>query len=364
MPYPKHYFLSSVRFFLLLSCWSSLTFQQNVRAWQPPAEFWTLSSTGSRASLRGLQICDDDQTIWACGNNSTVLRSEDLGQIWSQVSPQGYEKIDFRSIAAWDKKNAMIASAGTPAIVLATHDGGSHWHEVLRRSEEKAFFDGLKFFNRQQGIVFSDPVDEKWLILTTADSGKTWTEVPKSALPLLKEGEAAFAASNSALYVSADGKAWIGTGGIQSVHSKIYRSNNFGRTWQESSSPLPSGEASGIFSIAQDNTGRLVAVGGDYRPDKESPHTAVFSDDQGATWQLASVEPKSFRSSVIALPHTSETQTSWLTTGPTGTDISEDGSTWKPCSETGFHVLATNSSGIVVAVGSDGRFGMARLNQN
>lgn len=364
MPYPMNYFLSLMRSFFLLYCCSFLLWQQNVAAWQLPGEFWRVSSTGSHASLRGLQICEDQKTIWACGNHSTVLRSEDLGKTWSQLSPKGYDNIDFRSIAAWDKQNAMIASAGTPAIVLATDDGGAHWKEVMRRSEEKAFFDGLKFFNRQQGIVFSDPVEGKWLILTTADSGNSWNEVPKSALPPLKEGEAAFAASNSALFVSADGKAWLGTGGIQSNSSRIYRSNDFGRTWQESVSPLPSGDAAGIFSITQAETGRLVAVGGDYRPDKKSSHTAAYSDDQGATWHLASAEPTAFRSSVIALTHPIETKTRWIATGPSGTDLSDDGSTWKQCSETGFHVLATNSSGIVVAVGSDGRFGMARLNQN
>lgn len=333
---------------------------QMTQAWQTPSSFWKVSSTGFKASLRGLDICEDGQTIWACGSNSTVIRSEDLGGTWKSVSPAGYDKLEFRSIVAWDRKKAMIASAGSPAVVLLTDNGGETWREILKRTEEKAFFDALKFFNPTQGVVFSDPVDGKWLILTTNDQGQSWNEVPRASIPPLKDGEAAFAASNSALHLQASGQAWIGTGGIKAEQSRVYLSQDFGQTWSDSYCPIPSGEAAGIFSIASSPKGRVVAVGGDYRPDQSSLHTAAYSDDNGQTWRLANREPASFRSSIVSIPNTNRSNPAWIATGPSGTDVSDDGSIWKNVSETGFHVLAVHSNGTVVAVGSEGRFGIVK----
>lgn len=330
------------------------------QAWQTRTNFWQVSSTGYKASLRGLEICEDGKTIWACGSNSTVIRSEDLGGTWQSVGPKGYDKLEFRSIVAWDRQKAMIASAGSPAVVLLTDNGGETWREILKRTEEKAFFDALKFFNPTQGVVFSDPVDGKWLILTTNDNGQSWNEVPRSFIPPLKDGEAAFAASNSALHLHPSGQAWIGTGGIKAEQSRVYLSQDFGHTWSDSYCPIPSGEAAGIFSIASSANGRIVAVGGDYRPDQSSQHTAAYSDDNGQTWRLADQEPASFRSSIVSIPITNRSNPAWIATGPSGTDVSDDGSVWKNVSETGFHVLAVHSNGTVVAVGSEGRFGVVK----
>lgn len=345
----------------MLWLWMSLPL--STQAWQTPKELWQTSATGTNASLRGLELCADGRTIWTCGSHSTVLRSNDLGQTWQAVNPAGFEKLEFRSIKAWNSKRAIIASAGTPAIVLSTEDGGETWHEILRRTEEKAFFDALKFFDSERGVLLSDPVDDKWLLLVTSDGGRSWKEVPRSALPKVQAGEAAFAASNSALHVTLSGQAWIGTGGIVGEYSRLYYSTDFGETWHDSLCPIPSGEASGIFSLASTPSGRLVAVGGDYRPDQHSPYKAAYSDDAGKTWHLSAVQPNAFRSSVVVLTTaegSSDTEGSsqfWVATGPSGTDISLDGEHWVNGSTQGFHALASHPNGTLIAVGSEGRFG-------
>jgi photosystem II stability/assembly factor-like uncharacterized protein len=336
-------------------------FSNTVNAFQNNEEFWQVLPTGVTASLRGLELCDDGQAIWACGANSTVVRSPDLGKSWTNVSPSGFDKLEFRSIHAWNGNQALIASAGTPAVVLRTDDAGQTWKEVLRRTEEKAFFDALKFYDSKRGILFSDPVDDKWLILTTEDGGQTWKEVSANSLPKLQAGEAAFAASNSALCVGNSGQAWIGTGGVKSDQARVYRSANFGQTWQDSFIPIPSAEAAGIFSIVNSLSGRLVAVGGDYRGDAKSLHTAAYSDDQGRTWKLAEVEPSAFRSSVVVLLSQTTKSETWFTTGPGGTDASQDGAVWRSVSKVGFHVLDAHPNGTLVAVGSEGRFGIAKI---
>jgi photosystem II stability/assembly factor-like uncharacterized protein len=353
--------IATARISILSMFFAVVCTNPSAQAWQTQDDFWRVLPTGTSVSLRGLEMCSDGETVWACGSNSTVIRSDNLGKSWKTVSPIGFEKLEFRSITAWDSQRAMIASAGTPAVVLATKDGGQTWQEILRRPEEKAFFDALKFFDKQRGILFSDPVDDKWLILITSDGGQKWQEVAKDSIPKLQVDEAAFAASNSALHVNASGRAWLGTGGVTGDSSRVYYSTDFGQTWVDSLCPIPSGEAAGIFSIASSPEGRLVAVGGDYRPEQRSRHTSAFSDDDGKTWRLAAIEPTAFRSSIVTVPHPTKPIIRWVTTGPSGTDISEDGSSWKSVSMTGFHVLATHPNGTLIAVGSDGRFGIADL---
>jgi photosystem II stability/assembly factor-like uncharacterized protein len=172
-------------------------------------------------------------------------------------------------------------------------------------------------------------------------------------------------ASLRGLELCADGRT-VWTCGSQST---VLRSNDLGQTWHDSLCPIPSGEASGVFSIASVPSGRLVAVGGDYRPDQHSPYKAAYSDDAGKTWHLSAVQPNAFRSSVVVLTTaegSSDTEGSsdiegssqfWVATGPSGTDISPDGEHWVNGSTQGFHALASHPNGTLIAVGSEGRFG-------
>ncbi len=170
---------------------------------------------------------------------------------------------------------------------------------------------------------------------------------------MVQEAEAAFAASNSAMTVAPPQSIWIGTGGAKSDTSRVLHSHDFGQSWQVSSAPLHSGPASGIFSLAYwSDKQLLVAVGGDYRPDANSLSTGAYSKDQGKTFQTPAKPPSGYRSSVV-LAHDR-----LIATGPAGTDSSSDGQSWQRISDIGFHALAVDPDGQVLAVGSDGRFGV------
>jgi len=324
--------------------------------------FWKVGDTGAKVSLRGLAAVENGMVIWACGSQATVVVSEDGGESWESVGPEGFEMLEFRSIAAFDRDNAIIASAGTPAVILKTTDGGKKWSEVVRRNESAAFFDALKFFDRDHGLAVSDPVDGKWLILRTKDGGESWSEISREALPPLHEGEAAFAASNSALAVAKDGSAWLGTGGLEAAESKIYRTKDYGESWDVSYCPIPSGKAAGVFSVhlAQDDV--LVAVGGDYRPDTPVKHHAAFSLDRGKTWQVPTQGPRLFRSATVAsVPSEQMTSQIWFAVGPQGSDYAVEVNNWRQASEVGFHALEILDKNRLVAVGSEGRYGIADI---
>lgn len=343
---------------------------------------WELGPTGTQASLRGI-AAPSPRCIWACGSGGTVLRSVDGGSSWEDCSPDGFSDLEFRSIHVWGESghedaelelgtHACIASAGTPAVVLKTVDGGETWAEVFRHPSEKAFFDGMKFFDASRGIAFSDPVDGKLLVVETFDAGQSWRQIDPRLLPPAVVGEAGFAASNSSLAVGDGGAVWIGMGGAEAGKSRIYRRSEWGAAWEAVACPIPSGAAQGVFSIvhvpsqpsaasgsAEDvEPVLLVAVGGDYRLGEISEATAAISIDKGRSWQLVKSQPEKFRSAVVSLPTIwglPNAAPGFLAVGPTGTDYSPDGQRWQLISDSGFHTLVTVGNQ-VFAVGSDGRF--------
>ena len=334
---------------MLVGC---LIVSASAEEWQ-----WQELPTGSSASLRGLSAAPSSTgagaVVWATGSQGTVLLTRDLGKQWHSVGPSQYAELEFRSVHAWNERQAIVASAGTPAIVLKTDDAGKSWREVHRDAHPKAFFDGLRFIDAQRGCLFGDPIDGRFTVLTTTNGGESWQIVPSDALPATRENEAAFAASNSAMIVADPGSIWIGTGGANSDHSRIFVSHDFGKSWQVSTCPLTSNATSGIFSLALSGDKRtLMAVGGDYQPGQPSATTGALSSDRGETFRLPMQPPLGYRSSVVFAKNR------YIATGPTGTDQSPDGNRWSKLSDTGFHALATLPDGGVIAVGASGRYGI------
>lgn len=340
----------------------------------PAAEpFWKEQNTGTKAGLRGLAIASKSASasttprehpseasrhcLWASGGKGTVLRSLDAGRTWVHCGPTPHADLEFRSIHAWDDTRACIASAGTPAIVLLTHDAGRTWQETYRDPRSEAFIDGLLFIDARRGILFGDPYDGHFAIASTLDAGRTWKAHGIAQSPPALPGEAAFAASNSAMLVDAAGNIWIGTGGSTNKQARVHRAHDFGLNWHVATVELPSNASSGIFSLARSPSGILVAVGGDYRPDSPASGMSARSLDQGRTFTLAKVPPAGFRSAVVYSTGTPELAAGFYATGPGGTDYSADGASWQPISSIGFHALATTVEGRLFAVGADGRFG-------
>lgn len=323
---------------------------------------WQNFDTTTRASLRGLAAVSKD-VAWVCGSQGTIVRTLDGGSRWNRISiPQldKLDKLEFRSIHAWDGNRAIVATAGQPAVIMKTIDGGITWLKVYENPSPQAFFDGMRFFNDQTGLAFSDPVDGGLLIVKSLDGGNSWSVIEPSAIPKMEDGEAGFAASNSTLFVS-ENKAWIGLGGGSAGSSRIFRSNDRGDSWAfERVEPILRGDSAGIFSVAFDGEFKGVCVGGDYRKESTAEHNIALSEDGGMSWRSPKKSrPLGFRSCVVSAlvraPSAAAESPMWLACGPTGCDWSSDRESWQALSETGFHVLSVSIDNVVWAAGSDGR---------
>ena len=150
-------------------------------------------------------------------------------------------------------------------------------------------------------------------------------------------------------------RIWIGT-----TASRVLRSTDGGRAWRIANTPVATGEAAGIFSIAFRDAQHAVIVGGNYRQESAAVDNAAFTADGGVTWTLAAKGLSGFRSVVACLPAGGR---SLLAIGPSGADRSDDdGRTWTPAGGPGFDALSVAPrGGAAWAAGQAGRIAKVAL---
>jgi photosystem II stability/assembly factor-like uncharacterized protein len=292
---------------------------------------WEAQKSNTDASLRGLSAVSE-KIAWASGSKGMVTHTSDAGQTWQADSIVGYSDFQFRDIEAFDASTAIVLSAGSPAKIFKTTDGGKTWDEKYTNEHEGIFFDAMAFWDEQNGIAFSDPIDGKLFIIRTEDGGETWEQIPSENLPPVKEGEAGFAASGTCLAVQGNNNVWIGTGGAV---ARVFHSKDKGNTWEVYDTPLASGASSkGIFSIAFKDENNGIIVGGIYDDDKNATKNMALTSDGGKTWTLVSEnQPQGYRSCV-----TYYSNDLLFAVGTSGSDFSRDGGkNWQEMDTTSYH---------------------------
>jgi len=307
------------------------------------AQTWTPHASGSAASLRGVSVVDT-KVVWASGTGGTYLETTDGGASFRAAVVPGAEQLDFRGVHAVDPRIVYLLSSGEgdKSRIYKTTDAGKQWTLQFMNPDAKGFFDAIAFWDARHGIVLGDPVDGRFVILTTVDAGEHWVRQPgPTALP----NEGAFAASNSSLTVMGDREVWFASGGPQAA--RVFHSKDGGMTWSVAATPIRNDSASaGIFSLAFSDAQHGVAVGGDYTKARDALHNVAVTNDGGETWTEPSAHPSGYRSAVAYL----KTLGVWIATGPSGSDISTDnGAMWRVFGTDGYNAL-----GVGWAVGSKG----------
>ncbi|HEY9334280.1 MAG TPA: oxidoreductase [Kribbella sp.] len=293
-----------------------------------PSYRWEQTPTGSTAQFRGLSAVSKD-IAWVGGTGGQVLRTVDGGKHWQNVSPPGAGALQFRDVEAFDAQRALVLSIGNgeDSRIYRTVDGGMTWTETFRNTDANAFYDCFAFNDHKHGLALSDPVDGKFRIAATSDGGKSWKVQPNAGMPAALTGEFAFAASGTCLVAGPGRTAWFASGGGD--RPRVFRTVDGGKHWTVADSPMASGEAAGIFSLAFRGPLVGVAVGGDFLKPTEAVKAASVTSDGGRTWQLVAADkaPKGYRSGSSFVPWSPSTV---VAVGPSGSDVSTDGGrSWK-----------------------------------
>jgi len=363
-----------------------------------------IEDSHTTASLRGIHNVGGG-VAWASGTNGTVLRTEDGGYLWQTCTiPPGAEKLDFRGIQAFDENTAIVMSSGKGDLsrLYKTTDGCQTWKLLFTNPDKEGFWDAIVFNLREpmypssdwrahaRGFLIGDPVDGKFVIYRSSDSGTTWQRWAndRSERPARAEkNESLFAASNTAAIATGtyEDLALV-TGGNGGSHIFVLDLHNpidemGGGRWLDFTKtklPISSGSSSGAFSIAE-RVGNIVAggvdfmvVGGDYQhPDAAGAATFLPARNYccfGLIPQMtrkSQTPPHGYRSSVAYDP----TQKLWITVGPNGTDISrDDGKNWPPLTPSSYDPPDAdknwNALSLPFVVGPHGRIGRLRTIPN
>ncbi|MDT8401232.1 MAG: hypothetical protein RQ743_06025 [Bacteroidales bacterium] len=312
---------------------------------------FTELDTGTTASIRAIYVVSQD-VVWASGTGGAFLLTLDGGETWKADTVPGASMDDFRSMHAWNEKEAILFGISHPGRAYYTDDGGESWEIVYENNTEGIFFDSAVFADESKGLALSDPLDSTFFVIRTTDRGRTWHEIKN--MSVLAEGEYNFAASNTCIDYHPGGDIWIITGGTE---ARVFISNDHGKEWTAVETGLVHGNpSSGNFSVSFFDDRNGIVVGGTYDRPELNDKIAAFSSDGGYSWNLSEVMPREYRSCVIWL-HDGK-QTIAFSIGKTGCDYSLDrGRTWISGTDVKDYYTARALKGTMsgFAAGADGK---------
>ena len=312
-------------------------------------------------SIRGMAV-PNTNIIWASGSKGSIALSVNGGTHFEWMQVQGYETRDFRSIHAWDEKEAIIVAVAAPAVILKTKDGGKSWYKVYGNADTLMFLDAIHFKDAANGLVVGDPIAKTIFLLSTSDKGEHWNEVPSSYFKSpLEEGEAFFASSGSNI-AQLSKEDFLVSGGMRS------------RLWINGSAMnipiIQGGKSTGANSMAiSPNGNRIMIVGGDFMKDTSRIENVVglklmqepnsdqkWQSKRKSSWVIDKSigQPNGYRSGVEYISNHI-----LVSCGTSGVDISiNKGESWDLISTESFHVVRKqpNTKAVFLA-GSGGRIG-------
>ena len=339
-----------------------------------PPPVWTAQDSGTTAGLRGIDSVDGT-VAWASGTAGTVLKTTDGGAHWQKCAiPDGDKDgatLDFRGVQAWDAQTAIVMASGPgeKSRLYKTTDGCNSWRLLLTNPDKDGFWDTYRRDQHgHEGILIGDPVNGHFAIWQIDRDDSSFQIKRLRHTPRVHKGEAAFAASNSAIFVDdVFFDFWVATGsknGARVIKRIDHDFDSFGfDTFPSSVVPVGQrAESSGIFGLSfrkgphtsnpEKHFLNGIAVGGDYTKPNEKAGTAAWSSDGGEHWTASTTPPHGYRSAV----QWSESEKLWITVGTNGSDISrDDGKTWQPLDNGNWNALS-----LPFVVGPNGR--IARLN--
>ena len=304
-------------------------------------------------SIRAIEAIDEN-VMWFAGTDGKVGYTIDAGKSWS-IDTISYDtlKPEFRSIALTDTA-VFVLSIASPALLFKSVDMGKNWELVYKEDDPSAFYNAITISKNGFGVAVGDPIDDCLSVLVTEDAGNNWGKINCETLPIVVNGEAGFAASNSNVNIVGD-NAWIVTGGAR---ARVFHTENRGETWRVYNTPIiQGGQMTGIFSSHFIDTQNGIIIGGDWNLKEKNTENKAVTSDGGRTWALiADGEPPSYRSSVRYIPGTNGKDL--IAVGIPGISYSKDGGvSWRKISNDSFYTIRFSKNGKAAWLAGPNRVG-------
>ena len=257
---------------------------------------------------------------------------------------------------ATDIRDVHIFKDGDLLFLNSGEDGLIYKHsaqkgEVATVFDQKGIFlDGFDFWDEQNGIVFGDPVEGKFVILITDDAGESWEWVDPELIPWSLPNEAGFAASGSSIQAVGESTAYIGTGMADTA--RIFYTHDRGKSWGVMNTPMKAGDSYGIYSLFFWSKNQGVIVGGSYLHPDDAENNCFYTVDGGKTWVNISEGLGGYTSCITS----NQDGSLIIATGRVGTFYSLDrGLNWEIFSKKSYYSVRITEDRIYFS-GKDGFF--------
>ncbi|WP_295335831.1 oxidoreductase [Flavobacterium sp.] len=274
-------------------------------------------------SIRALSFLND--TLYFAGNKSRVgFISLDAERNNAMVVTDS-TLYEYRSVAT-NGKHVFALSIGNPAKLYRFSSDLKQKVLVYEEKHEKVFYDSMQFWNAEEGIAIGDPTDKCLSMIITRDGGATWQKISCDVSPEITAGEAAFAASNTNVVLKGN-HVWVVSGGKK---SRVFHSENKGKSWKVFDTPIVQGEAmTGIFTADFYDEQIGFIAGGNYEKPIQNFQNKAMTTDGGKTWNLvADNQAFGYASCVQFVPNSAGK--ALVTVGTQGVFYSADaGQTWQ-----------------------------------
>lgn len=344
---------------VLTGCRSGASEDRAERRGPPPPSgpVLTFQQSGTTELLQAVSPVDAN-VVWVSGHGATFARTTDGGSTWQASVVPDVGPLQFRDVHGFDAQTAVLMSAGTgdQSRIYRTEDGGATWSERWVNDEPEGFYDCIDFWDDRRGAAYGDAIGGELRILLTDDGGRTWRRLAGTDLPPARDGEGGFAASGTCLVAGPDGLGWVAAG--NAVGARVFRTEDFGRSWSAHEAPVVSGSGAGLTSIAMEDAAIGLAFGGDLAVREEHTDNVVRTSDGGRTWSLTT--RPALVGAVYGGVFVPGSDGAYVIVGPAGADVSLDrGSTWEPLDTSEWWGVGAYAADAIWLAGRDGR--IARL---
>lgn len=312
----------------------------------------TEQQSGTTALLQAVSAVDD-RVVWVAGHRATWVRTTDGGRTWASGALTGPDStLEFRDVQAVSATTAYLLAAGPGerSRIYKTTDAGRSWELQFINRDSAAFYDCFDFWDATHGIAVSDAVRGKMIVIRT-DDGEHWSAADGDGMPPALEGEGSPAAGGTCLVAGGRTRAWFGT----VPHARVYRSDDRGRRWTAVTTPIVTGEAAGVATLAFRDERHGMALGGRIlAPDDRSDSVAAVTRDGGQTWTL--VRRPTFSGAVYGAAVVPGMPGYVVAAGPRGLSwTGNDGRAWTHLSDSAYWAVECISGDACWAVGPGGR---------